>query len=221
MMPGSDANRGLLSRRSTVTTAGSATSRASRLRHPPRARPGPASRRPRPRDRAASSARPRSRGSPSSTRTSPAAGEARGEHLASLVLVVVDRLLAHDDEVGPLLGDKPLEDRRDDPRIERALVTDEEDAAVGAHASAARSSIAALSPPMLATATSPPCASFQAQRLLDGDLVERVHLIAHPVGDDAGPVGVGLIFDSGSSTRFTVTSSLRGMAWVSPVGPCR
>ena len=29
---------------------------------------------------------------------------------------------------------------------------------------------------------------LQAERLLDGDLVERVHLVAHAVGDDAAPV---------------------------------
>ena len=59
------------------------------------------------------------------------AGE-RGQHLAGLVAVVVDRLLAEDDEAGLLLLDDGLEDLGDRERLER-LVGLHQDAAVGAH----------------------------------------------------------------------------------------
>src|SRR3954452_25297139 len=58
--------------------------------------------------------------------------EQRAEHLAGLVGVVVDRLLAHDDKLRALLRDELLQDLGDGKRFD-GLVDLDQDAAVRAH----------------------------------------------------------------------------------------
>ena len=132
--------------------------------------------------------------------------EQLGEHLADGVRVVVDRLLAHEDEVG-LLG---LDDLREHARDARA-----------ARACSSVMTRMARSAPIARPVRSCSCATFapiahqhdlaagdlllDAQRLLDGDLVEGVDHPLDVVGDDAGAVGLHLDAVSGSGTRLTVT----------------
>ena len=136
--------------------------------------------------------------------------EQLGEHLAGAVGVVVDRLLAHEDEVGLLLLDELLEHARHGERLE-VLVGDDEDGAVGAHREAGAE---LLLRGLRADADQHDLAAgvllLDAQRLLDGDLVEGVHHPLDVVGDDAGAVGVDLELVSGSGTRFTVTRIFTG-----------
>src|SRR3546814_5116798 len=58
--------------------------------------------------------------------------EQRRQHLSGLVIVVVDRLLAEDDQLRPFLLDHRLQQLGDSQRLRVALALDE-DAAVGAH----------------------------------------------------------------------------------------
>ena len=58
--------------------------------------------------------------------------EQAGEHLAGLIAVVVDRLLAEDDEVGAFSSTTRLQDLGDGERLDGASVFDQ-DGAVGAH----------------------------------------------------------------------------------------
>ena len=120
--------------------------------------------------------------------------ELPGEHLADLVGVAVDRLLAHDHQVGLLLLDDRLQHVHHDERVELASFGVDADGAVGAHrerradllrgvlrtdgddddlAAAARVGLAVLE---------------EAQRGLDRVLVERVD---HP--GRAGQVDVAVL----------------------------
>ena len=157
MIPGSEAKRGLLSRRSTVTTAGNVSSSVSTPPSISRAT-----------WRLAAGGSDEA-GAPRLLRLALQAlllggerrlrpGEPTGEDLAGLVLVVVDRLLAEEHEIGPLLQGHLLEERRGRTRVERPVVP-HEDAAIGAHGERRASSLTDVAPPIETTTTSPPCAS--------------------------------------------------------------
>ena len=102
----------------------------------------------------------------------------RREHLAGLVAVVVDRLLAHDDEAGLFRGGD-AEDFRHRQRLDERVGLDE-NAAVGAHGERGADGFARLRGAdgdnddlgRLARL-------FLVQRLLDRGLVERVHRHLH------------------------------------------
>ena len=114
--------------------------------------------------------------------------EQRGEHLAGLVAVVVDRLLAEDDEAGLLRLDDAFEDLGDRQRLDDAVGLDE-DAAVGAHGERGADRLGGLRGAdrhrddlgHLARLLEP-------DRLLDGDFVERIHRHLDVGEFDAGAV---------------------------------
>jgi hypothetical protein len=129
--------------------------------------------------------------------------EPRRQPLAGLVLVVVDRLLAHEHQVRPLLLDHLLQDGRDHHRVEGAVVADQH-GPIGAHgqrgpqlglrlldADGGHHHLAAVG-------------LLEPQRLLDGDLVEGVELVVHAVGDDAGTVRLH------SDLRLRILDALHG-----------
>ena len=120
--------------------------------------------------------------------------EQRRQHLAGLIAVVVDRLLAEDDEARLLRVDHALEDLGDRQRLDRLAVGRfDEDAAVGAHRQRGADGLLRLG---RADGDGDDLRDhallLQPHRLLDGDLVEGVHrhldvgeLDARPVGLDA------------------------------------
>jgi hypothetical protein len=63
------------------------------------------------------------------------------EHLPRLIAVVVDRLLAHDDEVGLLVLDHALEQLGDGERLDHALLGLHQDGAIGPHGECGAQSI--------------------------------------------------------------------------------
>ena len=114
--------------------------------------------------------------------------EQRGQHLAGLVAVVVDRLLAEDDEAGLLGVDDGLEDLGDRQRLDAAVGL-HQDAAVGAHGERGADGLGRL---LRADRDRDDLGRLalllQPQRLLDGDLVERVHRHLDVGELDAGAV---------------------------------
>ena len=118
--------------------------------------------------------------------------EQRGQHLAGLVAVVVDRLLAEDDEAGLFGVDDGLEDLGDRERLDRAVGL-HQDAAVGAHGERGADGLAGLLRADRDGDDLGRLARFlQPDRLFDGDLVEGIHrhldvgeLDARAVGLDA------------------------------------
>ena len=101
--------------------------------------------------------------------------EQRGQHLAGLVAVVVDGLLAHDDETGLFrIGDR-LEDFRHRQRLDGAVGLDQ-NAAVGAHRERSADRFAGL---RRADRNRDDLGCFagllQPDRFFDRDLVERIH----------------------------------------------
>ena len=160
MIPGSDAKRGLLRRRSVVTTAGSVTSSVST---PPST------------SRTTWSALPSAESMQAGLllllrlalealdlrgegRLRPA--EPLGEVLAGLVLVVVDRLLAEDDEVRLLLLAHLRRAAADTTTGSSGPSCFTEDAPVRAHRERGADLVCDFSPPIEATTTSPPCFSL-------------------------------------------------------------
>ena len=119
----------------------------------------------------------------------------RGQHLAGLVAVVVDRLLAEDDQARLLLVDQRLQQLGDRERLQLVVALDQ-DRPVGAdrHRRAQRL-LALLDAARDRDHLGDDALLLQAHGLLDGDLVERVH--AHlDVGDvDAGAVGLDAHLD--------------------------
>ena len=118
--------------------------------------------------------------------------EQRGQHLAGLVAVVVDRLLAEDDKARLFLVDDGLQNLGDRERLDIAFGL-HQDAAVGAHGEAGADGFRRLrGADRDADHLGRLAGLFQAQGFLDGDLVERVHrhldvgeLDARPVALDA------------------------------------
>ncbi len=101
--------------------------------------------------------------------------EQTGEHLTRLIAVVVDRLLAHDDEIDAFVLDHALQELGDAERLDHRVGLDQ-DGAVGTHGERGaqrvlrlygtdrdRDDLAGLA------------ALLDADRLLDGDFVEGVH----------------------------------------------
>ena len=123
--------------------------------------------------------------------------EQRRQHLAGLIAVVVDRLLAEDDELGLFLVDEGLQELGDGERLDdRALRRLHEDAAVGAHRERGAERLLRLRRPdgddddlgrraLL----------LQPHRLFDGDLVERVHRHLDVGEVDARSVGLDANLD--------------------------
>ena len=105
------------------------------------------------------------------------------QDLADLVRVAVDRLLAEHDEVGLLALDDGLEDARDAVGVEGGVLGAHEDGAVGAHGQHAAQLLrdvlgADAHDDDLADALAALALLGEAQRRLDGVLVERVDLPA-------------------------------------------
>ena len=101
--------------------------------------------------------------------------EQRGQHLAGLVGVVVDRLLAENDEAGLLFVDDGLEDLRHRQRLDIAFGLDQ-DAAVGAHGETGADGFGRLRGADRDHHDLGRLAGLsQAQGFLDGDFVERIH----------------------------------------------
>ena len=82
-----------------------------------------------------------------------APAEQRGEHLARLIAVVVDRLLAQDHEAGLFFFGDLGEDLRHGERLD-GLVDLDQNAAVGAHGEARAQVSSAFAGPMETTTTS-------------------------------------------------------------------
>ena len=102
-------------------------------------------------------------------------GGERSQHLAGLIAIVIDRLLAHDDEAGLLLLDHRLENLGHRQRFER-LVGFHQDAAVGAHGQRGANGLGHLTCSDRNDDDLARLALFlEPERLLDGDLVEGVH----------------------------------------------
>ena len=101
--------------------------------------------------------------------------EQRRQHLAGLVGIVVDRLLAENDQAGLLLVGDGLEDLGDRQRLDIALGLDQ-DAAVGAHGEAGADGFGGLRRTDRHHHHLGRLAGFlQPQGFLDGDFVERIH----------------------------------------------
>ena len=119
----------------------------------------------------------------------------RGQHLAGLVAVVVDRLLAHDDEARLLRRDDALEELGDRERLGQRVGLDE-DAAVGAHGERGADGLARLRRADRDDHDLGRLAGFLlAQRLLDRDLVERIHRHLDVGEFDARPIGLDADLD--------------------------
>ena len=97
------------------------------------------------------------------------------QHLAGLVAVVVDRLLAEDDELGCSFVDDRLQQLGDRERLQLGIGLDL-DAAIGAHGERGADRLLAL---LRAHRDGDDLAGdagfLEPNRLLDADLVERVH----------------------------------------------
>src|SRR5262252_3454055 len=122
------------------------------------------------------------------------AGERR-QHLPGLIAVVVNRLLAHDDETGLLLLDDGLEDLSDRERLER-LVRLHQNTAVGSHRQAGADGLGRLRrADRHANDLGRLALLFEPQRLLDGDLVEGIHGHLDIRQFDAAAVALDANFD--------------------------
>ena len=111
-----------------------------------------------------------------------------GEHLSGLITVVVDRLLAEDDEAGLFRLDDALENFRHRQRFDRRVGL-HQNAAVGAHGERGADGLRGLLRPDRHRDDLGRLAGFlQADRFLDGDLVEGVHRHLDVGKLDAGAV---------------------------------
>ena len=140
--------------------------------------------------------------------------EQLGEDLADLVRVAVDRLLAHEHEVGLLLLDERLERARDEVAVELVVGRVDADGAVGARRERARAA-SSRSPsgrtsrrrPRRARAFGVCAVLGEAERRFDGVLVERVRLPLETGRLDlVADAGIfTLLALSGSATRLSGT----------------
>ena len=116
--------------------------------------------------------------------------EQRRQHLAGLIAVVVDRLLAEDDQTGLLGVSDGFEDFRHRQRLDRAFGLDQ-DAAVGAHGECGADGLGGLLRTDRDGDDLGRLAGFlEPDRFLDGDLVERIHRHFDVAELDAGAVGL-------------------------------
>ena len=116
--------------------------------------------------------------------------EQRRQHLAGLIAVVVDRLLAEDDQTGLLRVSDGFEDFRHRQRLDRAFGLDQ-DAAVGAHGERGADRLGGLLRSDRNGDDFGRLAGFlEPDRFLDGDLVERIHRHLDVAELDAGAVGL-------------------------------
>jgi hypothetical protein len=101
--------------------------------------------------------------------------EQRGEHLAGLVAIVVDRLLAHDHEPGLFALDHGFERLGDSERLQLGVGL-HQDGAVGTHGQCgAQGFLAGLGAQADRDDLAGRAGLLQANRLFHGDLVEGVH----------------------------------------------
>ena len=122
--------------------------------------------------------------------------EQRGEHLARLIAIVVNGLLAEDDEVGLLRLDDALEDLRNRERLDGHVRRLDEDAAVGADGESGADRLLRLCRPHGHDDDFRAAAFFlDADRLFDGDLTEGVHRHLHVGKIDARTVRLDANFD--------------------------
>ena len=97
------------------------------------------------------------------------------EHLAGLIAIVVDRLLAHDDEVGAFILDHALQHLGDAERLDQRIGL-HQDGAVGAHGERGAERILRFDrADRHGDDLGRLAALLDANRFLDGDFVERVH----------------------------------------------
>ena len=129
--------------------------------------------------------------------------EQLGQELADDVGVVVDRLLAEQQQIGALLLDDLLEDARDDPGV--GLRRGDENGAVRAHREAGAELLLSFgSADGHEHHLGAGLGFFDAERFFDRDLAERVHDPLDPGFDDAVALGVHL------DGRFRVRDALYG-----------
>jgi len=113
----------------------------------------------------------------------------RGKHLPGLIAIVVDRLLAEDDETRLLRRDHALQQFGDRERLDEALGLDQ-NAPIGAHRERCAQGFGYLSRANGDDDDFAGLARFLlAQRFLDRDLVEWVHRHLDVGELDAGTVG--------------------------------
>ena len=119
----------------------------------------------------------------------------RGEHLAGLVGIIVNRLLAADDELDAFGFSNGFEDFGDGERL-GWIVGLHQNGAVGAHGERGAQGLLRLlradrhGDDFLGLA-----GLFQTQRLFDGDFVERVHRHFDIGKVNAGPIRLDADFD--------------------------
>src|SRR5262249_22025734 len=119
----------------------------------------------------------------------------RRQHLAGLIAIVIDRLLAHDDEPRLLLLDDGLEDFGDGERLEH-LVRLHQDAAIGSHREPRADRFSGLRRANR-HADDFGCLTLllEPERFLDGNLVEGIHGHFDVRQLDAAAVGLDTNFD--------------------------
>jgi hypothetical protein len=101
--------------------------------------------------------------------------EQRGQHLAGLVVVVVDRLLAQDDEIGLFLVDQGPQQLGDRKRLQRFGVFDEDPAVRADGHRGPQRLLAGRAPAGDRHHLGQHALLLQPRGLFDGDLVEGVH----------------------------------------------
>jgi hypothetical protein len=155
--------------------------------------------------------------------------EKGGKHLAGLAAIVVDRLLAENDEAGILCLDDLAEDLRDGERLDRAFGL-HQDAAIGAHGERVADGLDGLGrsdrdgDDLFGLA-----GLLLAEGFLDGDLVEGVDRHLHIGEVDAGAVRLHPDLDVEIDDPFDgydyfhSAGPLGGVGWISgaadPIGP--
>ena len=130
------------------------------------------------------------------------------QHLAGLIAIVVDGLLAHDDEIGLLVLDHALQQLGHGERLD-ALVGLDQDGAVGAHRQRGAQRIlrfdaADRDGDDLARLA----ALLDADGFLDGDLVEGVHRHLDVGEVDSAPVRLDADLDVGIDDPFDGNENL-------------
>src|SRR5690242_1656432 len=114
--------------------------------------------------------------------------EERREHLPRLVGVVVDRLLAHEHELGRFLLDDRLEKLGHGERLELGIGLDQNRAVGAQRQRRPKRLLARGDPARHGDQLGRDALLLEANGLLDRDLVERIHRHLDVRGIDAGPV---------------------------------
>ena len=123
------------------------------------------------------------------------AAHQRGEHLAGLVAIIVNRLLAEDDKAGGLFIGNGFEDLGDGKRL-NSIIGHNQNCAVCAHGKrGAQGFLRLLRANCYGDHLGRHALFAQAERLFDGDFVERVHAHLDVGKIDAAAIGFHPRFD--------------------------